>query len=228
MGRQRERCSRRNPRGFTLVEIMVAIVIIAIVLGIAIMVGQEVRTNAELKNTKGTIEVLVTALREYERLQGANTVAWPPEPYYFADPTCPEHTGVDNPSHLDNFGACWTKRGYVPNPTLGDHGTPSLKWKDIVYPETFLAARASIEVLYWYLSQEPDCEAILSRLADEMVTNEDNDAVTVGGETTALLEVNDAWGRPIRYRTRGEGNFPVLTSAGVDGVFDNADDIVSN
>jgi len=208
--------------GFTLVEILVVMAVIAIMLGMAVAVGNYVRTNAEIKNTKTTVAMLVTALREYERLQGANAVEWPGEPFALAD------QGGADPWLFSAVEQCIGSGG-----TGDQHEIASSKWQEfnelvLEQQNMLLASRGSIEVLYWYLSQEPDCEAILSRLADEMVTNEDNDAVTVGGETTALLEVNDAWGRPIRYRTRGEGNFPVLTSAGVDGVFDNADDIVSN
>ena len=43
-----------------------------------------------------------------------------------------------------------------------------------------------------------------------------------------LIEVNDAWGHPISYQTQGAGNFPLLRSAGPDGIFGNADDILSS
>ena len=207
-------------RAFTLVEILVVIAIIAVLLGMAVAVGNHVRTNAEIKNTKTTIEMLATALREYERLQGANTVEFPREPFNHATAYPWEFAAV--------VECCIGAGG-----TGDQHEIAPARWREyndllLEQQQMLLAARGSIEVLYYYLAQEPDCQAILGRLPDEMVTNDDNDAVTIGIDLpTPLLEVNDAWGRPIRYETRGAGNFPVLTSAGVDGLFDNADDLIS-
>jgi hypothetical protein len=43
----------------------------------------------------------------------------------------------------------------------------------------------------------------------------------------SLPELLDGWGRPMKYRFHGQGNFPRFYSAGVDGIFLTADDIVS-
>ena len=73
---------------------------------------------------------------------------------------------------------------------------------------------------------------MLNRLGSDVTSNADNDWVveTAHGAPIQrpLMEVNDAWGHPLRYQWQGEGNFPLISSAGEDGVFDTADDIISS
>ena len=164
---QAHRFSRRS-RAFTLVEILVVIAIIAVLLGMAVAVGNHVRTNAEIKNTKTTIEMLATALREYERLQGANTVEFPREPFNHATAYPWEFAAV--------VECCIGAGG-----TGDQHEIAPARWREyndllLEQQQMLLAARGSIEVLYYYLAQEPDCQAILGRLPDEMVKELDKTA----------------------------------------------------
>ena len=90
----------------------------------------------------------------------------------------------------------------------------------------------TIEFIYAVLEDVPECRAILEKIPNDRVVNADNDSMSIldpsGSsvvEAKALLEVNDAWGHPLLYRTMGEGNFPELVSAGPDGLFGTGDDI---
>ena len=58
---------RGQVRGFSLIELLVVMAIIALVsVGIA-TVGRTVYTNARVRNTKATIHLLVGALEEFEQ-----------------------------------------------------------------------------------------------------------------------------------------------------------------
>lgn len=116
---------------------------------------------------------------------------------------------------------------------------PDIAWQDYGLEgnnlnELYLA-RASIEVLYVALSQVPECREIIQTLPEGNVVNIDGNAVdlTDDGNTNqndqyvSLFEVTDAWNVPLRYRNRGKGVFPLITSAGPDHIFDTDDDIRS-
>jgi len=212
-----------------MIEIIVVITIILILLAGMVKLGGVVRNSAMEKNTKTTISLLNTALQEYQTSrQGQTDLSFPPEPYqiWFV-------TGSGNFWDINYFEACWpTGIGIVFD--FGTHQTPTnLTWKDWASLDTTqqterITARASIEVLYNWLQDVPACRKILEKISDIARTNEDNDYVQRSGQQMPLLEVNDAWGHPIRYRNHGAGNFPVLTSAGPDGLFETADDIISS
>ena len=56
---------RARQRGFTLVEILVVVAIIAILISGIVGVGSFVHTNSQIKNTKNVIRAVVAALEEY-------------------------------------------------------------------------------------------------------------------------------------------------------------------
>ena len=58
-------------------------------------------------------------------------------------------------------------------------------------------------------------------------TSSDSVAANANSQEKALIEINDAWDNPIDYGNPGNGNFPTPRSAGPDGVFQTADDILS-
>lgn len=102
-------------------------------------------------------------------------------------------------------------------------------WDDDAGSDDIWMAQSNIELLYFELEDVPDCRKILNRIPADVMANADNDSVRLaGGEERPLIEVNDAWGHPISYQTQGAGNFPLLRSAGKDGIFENADDILSS
>ena len=195
---------RRRGGGFSLIELLVVIAIIVIVIAGMVTVGAHVRTKAQIQTTETTIGLLVSALTLYEDSEGG-------------------YPDVTYPGDL-----------YPPGDvTIGTHG--DFIWddaEDLTATEQGdrIDALASIEGLYYWLDQVPDCREILANLPETATANDDGDAVFVDGRTKSLIEVNDAWGGPIWYEpgVSGSGNFPVLTSAGPDGVFGTADDIISS
>gem|GEM_PF-888885 len=244
MRHKRVIAASRPRRAFTIVEIIVVITVILILLAGMVKMGGVVRNSAMEKNTKTTISQLVTALEEYRDFHNGKPFVYPVlqshfplEPYYLKDPVNPIRLGNGLILDLVNFYDCWLLMPQYLTATFSrvdpDHLVESKNWKDWATLDTTqqterIAARASIEVLYNYLQDVPACRKVLEKLSGSAVTNEDNDYVQRSGQDMPLLEVNDAWGHPIRYRNHGAGNFPVLTSAGPDGLFDTADDIISS
>jgi len=225
-GRGRERVSGCR-RAFTLVEVLVVMAIIAIIIAATVAVGGYVRTNAQIKNTQSTIKLLELTLQEYKNYKQSG---FPPQSNAMSSGDLQfefQHKDIGNiPSAI------------VFDPD-GLHNVFNWQDYDAYLPDErddMKKARASIEFLYYFLDEVPACRKMLSRLSEKSVTNDDQDLVTVtvgtppntNTLTKPLLEVNDAWQHPIRYQKQGADNFPTLTSAGPDGVFDTADDMISD
>ena len=189
-----------------------------------IKVAETVRTNAEIKNTEATMQILTAAMEEYQRYQQDRGVdesdLFPPDP---------RDSGYD-PCSQDAMLWCWEDYNLAKEDfDFGTHesygGWPETPSEEI---GNHREAMASVEVLYWYMSDVPASGGVLSKLSAKVTGNDDGDSVTAGGQQKTLIEVNDAWGHPIRYQRQAAGNFPELRSAGPDGLFDNSDDIVSS
>ena len=214
MGKVLDRKFKAAAAGFTLVELLVVVAIVLIIVSGIVTVGGTVRTQAKIRNTESTIRMLESALTEYNNYK---KIGFPP--------SCGDKWFADLLLIIDPSG--------VLTGNAGGHDTvPSSGWEDwsllgVGDQDNLLTARSSIEILYFMLDRVPDCQKYLSRIAEEFKTNEDGDFLVVNNDAVSLIEVNDAWQRPIRYETLAGENFPELISAGPDGLFITADDIIS-
>ncbi|MBN2376727.1 MAG: prepilin-type N-terminal cleavage/methylation domain-containing protein [Sedimentisphaerales bacterium] len=209
MGKVLGRKFKLAAAGFTLVELLVVVAIVLIIVSGIVTVGGTVRTQAKIRNTESTIRLLESALTEYNNYKSSFPPGCGDEQYDFVT-IVQDRTGY--------FGE------------EGDHAIAPDTWGTFagVDLNRLLAARASVEILYFFLDQVPDCQKYLSRIAEEYKTNEDGDSLKVNDVFVPLIEVNDAWQRPIRYKVFLTGeDFPELISAGPDGLFYTADDIIS-
>ncbi len=204
--------------GFTLIELLVVVAIVLIIVSGIVTVGGAMRTQAKIQNTESTIRMLESALTDYHNYKSG------------FPGSCGELNII--------FDIVETQTGFaVGSGNPGTHATAPDAWGSFVGNDLnrLLAARASIEILYFMLDQVPDCQRYLAKISEEFKTNEDNDSLIVhqGSDPSKdmlvpLIEVNDAWQRPIRYETFSSGeDFPELISAGPDGLFNTADDIIS-
>lgn len=228
--------ARKQQAGFTLIEILVVVAIIMLLTTGMVKVAQTVRTNTQIKVTKGTISLLVSALGEYKNFHDRGRG--------FEFPVEPDVYDFFTNDSRPNMGLIDALSQYLPvddiNSQAGDHD--GFVWKDMDLltadqEEGRRLALATIEFLYCVMEDVPGCKAILEKLPVDVAVNDDNDSALMRGQAKPLLEVNDAWGRPLWYTVRGErsltaeppqpGNFPTIASAGPDGLFDTADDIVS-
>lgn len=237
-----------NRRGFSLIELLVVIAIIAMLAGGIVAVSKTVRTKARIRNTETTIQLLCGALEEFKQENRNNPffedngfpvgIGWPPElddldivnglgkrlEDYYVDYTSVPAAKVDDPVDNEEY----------PDKEHGD-----FTWDDAddfvgtiemieIHQDERIGARASIEFLYCILSDFDECRVFLNKLPDSATANDDGDSIEIAGEQKPLIEVQDAWGHPILYLALGAGNFPRLISAGPDGMFDTADDVISS
>ena len=210
-------------RGFTLVELLVVVTVMTILIVGMVGVARHVQGEGRIRNTGSTIEVMVTALEEYQRerqhLASGTGGVFPRSPQDFAwefgldpcDPVCLGNTLGTLPGDVVD------KTGSIS--TLGQVAT--------IEEEAWVSSK----VLYYHLNDDPACRAILNKLPGSSMSNvgghgldRDNDS----NPEVMLPEVVDGWGQPILYRTQRAGNFPILRSAGADATFYTADDIVSS
>ena len=226
---------RKRQAGFTLIEILVVVAIIILLATGMVKVAQTVRTNTQERVTKGTISLLVSALGEYKNFHDRGSgFEFPVEPDvwdFFTDDSRPNMGLIDALSEFFDENLVYDS---------GNHNNYVWKDMDLLNADQQNGRRmalASIEFLYCVMEDVPGCKAIIEKLAADVAVNDDNDSVIIKGQAKPLLEVNDAWGHPLWYTVRGErnllaappqpGNFPVIASAGPDGLFNTADDIVS-
>lgn len=218
----------RRPGGFTLIELLVVAAIISLLAVGMVKIAQSVHVNAKIRNTESTIQILTSALQEYQSAQRATDKdPFPPSPYWFAwyDLNGPPDPDVDLPPANGYLDDAIDQLELVDK--LGAISSDSYTYDDDSY---FREARVSSELMYFYLNDMTASKKLLAKLPANVQVNIDQDEITLATgnqDTISLTEVVDSWDNPIRYRSDPAGNFPTLTSAGPDGLFDNADDIVS-
>jgi prepilin-type N-terminal cleavage/methylation domain-containing protein len=155
-----------NKYGLTLVEVLVAVVIIAILAAGLYSVGNYLETQSKIKLTKSTIEILSAAIEQYHDFYGR----FPNDPNHPSDPNL------------------------------------------------------SMEQLYSQLSLAPDAKKILNQInfsagkKYSLIKDTDKDGNP---------EIVDAWGTNLKYSYTSGDNFPLVTSAGPDGIWNDDDDITS-
>jgi prepilin-type N-terminal cleavage/methylation domain-containing protein len=214
------RCAGR--RGFSLLELLVVITVITLLAAAMITVANHVQLNAKIKNTKVTIALLNNALEEYRAFKdtGSGKDVWP-ESMLLSD-----ITGNNFADALENALGIFIGHTL---PSLPDFEFRRGSHDATGWDNTSMLALNNVEFLCYFLSDVPKCQEILDSIADQAKSNADKDSMVAYGQEKTLIEVLDAWERPIQYEyTANLGNVPVLTSAGEDEEFGNADDIISS
>jgi len=228
-------------KGFTLVELLVVLGIISILTAGMVEVGSGVSENGKIRLTKTTMQILNIAAREYKQYHDTQQgdFLFPADLLMF-----------DNTQKLLQeayFGT--TDFNYIWNTMVYADGDPydfskPRDWPDDVsidntryaplfdistLHEEYIMAMQSTEVFLFFFNRIPDCEKILNKLSNQVKENSNNNWFDDNqNEPVPLHEIVDGWGRPILYRNQGQGNFPGFYSAGRDGLFMTADDIVSS
>ena len=191
--------------GFSLIEVIAAVAILAVLVGILLGVGSRVKNQGDEKLAKNTVELLVAAIERYYDYHGE----FPLDDADAYEEGPPETGYGEDSLELDTNG--------VVNSTIGTH--------DGKY--------ASSEALYYFLDKTPVSREVIETIDNKMVTGKDDSGVDLmisidGGNETSLLRFIDPWGNSIRYTCQAGDNFPVIESAGVDGNFDTKGDNISS
>ncbi|MFA5424900.1 MAG: prepilin-type N-terminal cleavage/methylation domain-containing protein [Phycisphaerae bacterium] len=238
--------TQRSQNGLTLVEIIIAVAIVAILAGLVFTTMTSIDTKAKEQLCEGTLETLNTALRQfrdfgYEYRIDTTTAGSTEIDFYRSlkfPPDCNGYKEADVEGKLKNL--------------LDSAGgiTVAIDTHGFVYDPN----ESGIAVMYFFLSQVPDCRATLAGLDADLAKSDHNGdenylmirlTPTVGNyREYPWLRVVDPWGTSLRYdyyvnkvientglswgnREDTIRNFPLLTSAGPDKEFNTDDDITN-
>jgi prepilin-type N-terminal cleavage/methylation domain-containing protein len=225
----------RQNSGFTLVEMLIVIAIVIILVSMVVGITKHVEDQGKVRLCKSTIELVGNALEQFRDFD-----------YEYKNVN---YSGLSFPLDCTGFlvqgptGLNQTLRDALYPPA------PPVVLVDINQIETIHdPCYSGSEVMYFVLSQIPDCRTTLGKIDKSLLTNAGNNGppidiiITIGGVATKrpLTRIIDPWGSTLRYEYYDvypvtllpnqdtKKTFPVITSAGPDKQFDTADDISNN
>jgi prepilin-type N-terminal cleavage/methylation domain-containing protein len=219
--------NRKHKCGVTLIEMLIVLAIIALLATMVIGIASQIDNKSKENLTKNTIEILTAALEQF-REYGYR--------YRHSD-----YSGFEFPLDCNGFSV-----GQLQTTLKDALGAASVLITGGTHEPDFSGS----EVLYLLLSRIPDCRETLEKIDSSLITDKDSLGnqmkVAIDGQEFPLLRVVDPWlergktaktGKSLRYDyydekiippdPRQKRTFPVITSAGPDGIFNTNDDISS-
>ena len=200
--------SERAKFGMTMVEVLIAVVILALLVAGIFFVSTNVRTQAKVQVTQSLIATLDTALQQYYD----QTHSYPPD--------CND---------------IWMEM-YIEDALKGIGGK-NVVITPFEAPAALIAKSYPnyhpIAVMYYCLGVSPSSKQVLAKISDPLLiataalTPPDTLTIAVDGRPYPYFRVIDPWKMPLRYSRRGAANFPKIESAGPDMKFDTTDDIIN-
>lgn len=201
----------RIKSGFTLVEMLVVIAIVAVLATMVIGIAVHIESRKDQRRARRTLVLLSTALAQFHDYDFDYK-----GPYSAFDfpLDCNDFLVVDIENTLKN--------------ALGAGGVQISGAHDPNY--------SSNEVMYLLLSTVPTSRETLDKIDKKLIVSS-GATITIDGRVYPLLRVIDPWGKELRYDYYNEKTvppdpktkrtFPVITSAGPDKEFGTDDDITS-
>ncbi len=239
------RVSGKFLTGFTLIEMVVVIAILAILISMVVTIAKRIDDQGKERLTKETIALLGSALEQFRDFGYE---------YKNAD-----YAGLAFP--IDCNGYNLTSASPAPNlPDALHNALYAANSSDSPIVTIYISGGiydpkiSGSEALYFVLRQVPDCRATLDKIDKSLLTNKDSSGnsitITIGASPVLpFTRIIDPWGTTLRYdyypeyadyhlayptksgsdyidyRNSAKKTFPVITSAGPDKHFDTADDI---
>jgi len=207
--------------GFTLVEMLIVIAVIAILVSMVIAVASRIDNKAKEQLTESTLAILNAALEQFSDYGYR---------YKYAD-----YSGFDFPLDCNDFLQVDFED------TLED--ALGLNPDDVSITGFHDPNYSGSEALYFFLSKVPTSRKTISKIDGSLITDKDINGdelkINVDGIEYPLLRFIDPWGKTLWYdyydewetvlsdRMESRRNFPLITSAGPDGVFGTDDDITN-
>jgi prepilin-type N-terminal cleavage/methylation domain-containing protein len=231
--------SYEHKTGFTLVEMIIVVAIIAILAMMVIGIAARIDSQGKERLMKETFDLLDSALEEFADYGYAYELS-----RFNDDDERDFYAGLDFPIDCNGF----SKEDF--ETALADVLDVSVLVTAGDHEDDYSGS----EALYFFLSKVPTCRKTLDKIhrpdkggiVKPLITNKDAKGVSmsirVGGvddEDHPLLRIADPWGTTLRYdyydenennpddREKSKRSFPLITSAGPDGIFGNSDDITN-
>ncbi len=215
--------------GFTLIEMLLVVAIIAVLVAMVVGLTKRIDDQGKERLCRDTIELIGNALEQFRDFG-----------YEYKDGF--SGLGLDFPLDCNNFTAANLES------TLSITLYPSAPVVNITQVEPVHDQDYSgCEAMYFILSQVPDCRQTLDKIDKSLLTNEGTNGTAINIQTPATTlpfkRIIDPWGKTLHYDYYDDYNvtfspvsvpdittrktFPVVTSAGPDGIFDTSDDIIN-
>jgi prepilin-type N-terminal cleavage/methylation domain-containing protein len=228
--------------GFTLVEMVIVVAIIAFLAAMVVGIARRIDNQSKERLCENTFALLDTALEQFRDYgYEYKTSATDDDERDF-------YLGLDFPADCNGFTESKLEERLgdllgaesLPDISGGDHN-------DVGY--------SGSEALYFFLDRVPASSETLDKIyrpdkgtiVKALITDKDAEGerlkINIDGTVYPLLRIVDPWGKTLRYdyyenkeedpgltwlrRERSKRNFPLLISAGPDGIFGNTDDLRS-
>ena len=230
--------NKPEKHGMTLVEMLVALVILLILITLTVTIGRRIEQQAKEKVTIETIHLVDTALGEFRDFD-----------YQYKDQ---KYKDLKFPLDCNDFKVDQIKT--VMKEAFGGSSVITLQYytgssyvtlNDSLHSDP----NSGCEVMCFWLNMVPASRAVLDEIDQSLVKNDcDNGSpmnIDIDGEKYPLLRIVDSWGTTLHYSYYYNGTevqpgnnldeppidnprpFPVITSAGQDGKFGTSDDITN-
>ena len=227
----------RSKAGFTLIEMLVAVAIIAVLASLVLTVATRIDSKGKETQCEGLMATLNCALRQFceygYEYRPPNTST---------DDELAFYRGLKFPLDCNDYIVADVEREIAKAldlPSSSVNISPSAKYDP---------CESSCAVMYFFLSQVPDCRETLQEIGDEfLIGDHDNDKdymrINVDGRDYPWLRAVDPWGTTLNYDYYDEEavqagtkfddaietlrTFPLITSAGPDEEFGTDDDITN-
>ncbi len=196
------RFGRKNS-GFSLMEVLTAVAVIAVLASILLSAGKGIRIKAERNLAESTVSIIVTALEQYYEFDGGFFEVSDPEAFGSAELADEMDLAADGSDDNDVAINAGNRDEY-----------------------------ASCQYMYYMLSKVPNSRRIIDTISEPLVVsrNDGDDKLTYNYDGTDydLVRIIDPWGNTFRYSYSDGDAFPLVESAGPDGDFDTLKDNVTS
>lgn len=212
--------------GFTLVELIVVISVIAVLASLVIGLGKHVKDQGNIKLTQSTIDILITAVELYYQDEG--------EMPFITRVEVPSGSGTFVPAFITDPFLVTRFESLLGGPiafnTANDHTAPATYGDALGDTSDW-----SSEALYYYLSKSFNSRRIVNAINASLVSSLDNLGVSLNIDVGAgaieddidMLRFVDAWGNALRYGYTEDAAFCLISSPGKDKKYGTNDDITN-
>ena len=192
----------RRHRGFSMIEVLTVVAIIAVLVSMVLGLGKRIKTQAQERLCQSGIDIINCALCQYFDQY---------DEFPFVAELNPDLT----PIYVQTNLLAYLEAEF--NLTAGTSG---------ILPADVYDEYASSEALYYYLDKKcPNSRKLIDKLAASLTAGGRLYLDDKGNEVLDLVRFVDPWGNALIYTYSAGDVFPVVKSLGADGQLGTDDDI---